>query len=179
MLSVGVNSRQYHHHIQLIKIHTSNVQLAHPPNEQIYCHWKCDWLKITSLSLLFRMPRTRSVRFLSNIRSKLPLTFLRAIFFSLLNHYMVRLTNLYLQFPLSFIFLIIKHSISQKILPIFRIICTFHHLFPFYKLKNKRKTKENLWRKKKSFHCGPLVFALSLHNQYIPNMRHTLRTQNK
>lgn len=30
--------------------------------------------KITSFSLLFLIPRTRSVRFLSNIRSKLPFT---------------------------------------------------------------------------------------------------------
>lgn len=42
---------------------------------------------ITSLSLLFRMPRTKSVRFLSNIRSKFPLTFFRAIFTSLQYEY--------------------------------------------------------------------------------------------
>ncbi|MPC85273.1 hypothetical protein E2C01_080039 [Portunus trituberculatus] len=35
---------------------------------------------LTSLSLLLRIPLTKSVRFLSNIRSKLPLTFLNAIF---------------------------------------------------------------------------------------------------
>lgn len=54
-------------------------------------HWlkKTDWLhfwqfnlEFTSLSLLFRMPRTKSVRFLSNIRSKFPLTFFKAIFSS-------------------------------------------------------------------------------------------------
>lgn len=35
--------------------------------------------KLTSVSLLLRMPLTRSVRFLSNIRSKFPLTFLSAM----------------------------------------------------------------------------------------------------
>lgn len=40
-------------------------------------------LKFTSLSLLLRIPRTKSVRFLSNIRSKFPLTFFSAMILSL------------------------------------------------------------------------------------------------
>lgn len=37
--------------------------------------------ELTSLSLLFLIPRTKSVRFLSNILSRFPLTFFSAILF--------------------------------------------------------------------------------------------------
>jgi hypothetical protein len=40
---------------------------------------EAEFSKITSFSLLFLIPRTRSVKFLSNIRSKLPFTLRNAM----------------------------------------------------------------------------------------------------
>lgn len=64
-------------------------KFAHPTNggwhSQMHYPIKVEWniyvhcISHTSLSLLLRMPRTKSVRFLSNIRSKFPFTFLSAI----------------------------------------------------------------------------------------------------
>lgn len=69
----------HHHRLQPINtLYMWNVTFPSANKICLFVLWKTS--EITSLSLLFRMPRTKSVRFLSNIRSKLPLTFLRAIF---------------------------------------------------------------------------------------------------
>lgn len=131
MLSTDVTDTT-HNHIQLIKtFHTSNVtspRLSKTKSIRFILNFpNVDWFSITSLSLLFRMPRTKSVRFLSNIRSKLPLTFLRAIFhhYSMLS---IHQFNIYKQLqPFRSIFIETNFTNSQFIHNVSIVKCTFNH----------------------------------------------------
>ena len=62
----------FYYIMTLSNVYGSNVYGSNVYGSNVYS-------LLTSSSLLLRMPRTRSVRLLSNILSRFPLTFLRAI----------------------------------------------------------------------------------------------------